>query len=403
MYIRYCRYGAHLSQEQVAELVAPHPDTLELVGSWLAIHEVPSASVSITHGGGWLSVYNVSIAQANALLGATYQRYQHIETNETIIRTIGYALPAALHMHVQTVAPTTYFGSPRALRLNSKVMSNGPTLPNGDHELQNASATSPLDAPLPSTCSVTITPECLRQLYNTLSYKPQAPSSNSLGVTGYLDQFASHSDLTEFLSLFRIDALSAQFPVVRVNGGLDDQNQPGVEVSPVLHVRVNVMSYIITQANLDIQYTESISYPTPNIFYSTKGTPPFKADDLSPTNTNEPYLDWLHFILEQNTIPQTISTSYGDDEQTVPPDYAESVCNLFAQLGSMGVSVLFASGDNGVGGGSCRSNDGTKSIKFIPVFPASCAFYVFSIIHSRNLLGDGHKVRTSRLLAVRLR
>jgi tripeptidyl-peptidase I len=241
MYIQYCRYGAHLSQEQVAELVAPHPDTLELVGSWLAFHEVPSASVSITHGGGWLTVYNVSMAQANALLGATYQRYQHIETNETIIRTIGYALPAVLHMHVQTVAPTTYFGSPRALRLNSKVMSNGPTLPNGDHELQNASATSPLDAPLPSTCSVTITPECLRQLYNTLSYKPQAPSSNSLGVTGYLDQFASHSDLTEFLSLFRIDALSAQFPVVRVNGGLDDQNQPGVEVSPVLHVRVYVM------------------------------------------------------------------------------------------------------------------------------------------------------------------
>lgn len=233
-YMRRCRYGAHLSQEQVAELVAPHPDTLELVGSWLAHHEVPSASVSITHGGGWLTVYNVSITQANALLGATYQRYRHIETNETIIRTIGYALPAELHVHVQTVAPTTYFGSPRALRLTSKVMSNGPTLPNGDLELQNMSATSPPDAPLPSNCSDTITPGCLRQLYNTLSYKPQAPSNNTLGVTGYLDQYASHSDLTEFLSLFRKDALSAQFPVVRVNGGLDDQNHPGVEVSPAL-------------------------------------------------------------------------------------------------------------------------------------------------------------------------
>jgi tripeptidyl-peptidase I len=70
-------------------------------------------------------------------------------------------------------------------------------------------------------------------------------------------------------------------------------------------------------------------------------------------------LDWLNFILDQETIPQTISTSYGDDEQTVPPDYAESVCNLFAQLGTIGVSVLFSSGDSGVGGGSCLMNGGT--------------------------------------------
>ncbi len=76
-------------------------------------------------------------------------------------------------------------------------------------------------------------------------------------------------------------------------------------------------------------------------------------------------------------IPQTISTSYGDDEQTVPQEYATSVCNMFAQLGAMGVSVLFASGDLGVGGGSCRSNDGTNRVKFIPVFPASCELIVF--------------------------
>jgi tripeptidyl-peptidase-1 len=74
----------------------------------------------------------------------------------------------------------------------------------------------------------------------------------------------------------------------------------------------------------------------------------------------------------QETIPQTISTSYGDDEQTVPPDYATSVCNMFAQLGAMGISVLFSSGDFGVGGGSCLSNDGKGSRKFLPIFPASC-------------------------------
>jgi tripeptidyl-peptidase-1 len=65
------------------------------------------------------------------------------------------------------------------------------------------------------------------------------------------------------------------------------------------------------------------------------------------TNTNEPYLDWLNFILNQTTIPQTFSTSYGDDEQTVPLDYANSVCNGFATLGARGVSIMFSSGDAG--------------------------------------------------------
>ena len=99
---------------------------------------------------------------------------------------------------------------------------------------------------------------------------------------------------------------------------------------------------------------------------------------------NEPYLDWLDFIMTQKTIPQTISTSYGDDEQTVPRDYATSVCNMFAQLGAMGVSILFGSGDGGVGGaglvkGSCFSNDGMNRTEFLPTFPASCVCCFVSI------------------------
>ena len=78
-----------------------------------------------------------------------------------------------------------------------------------------------------------------------------------------------------------------------------------------------------------------MSYPTPNIYYrqdihvtgssiyptdspsSTGGSPLFIPDSRTPANTNEPYLDWLNYILGQPTIPQTITTSYGDDEQTV--------------------------------------------------------------------------------------
>jgi tripeptidyl-peptidase-1 len=123
---------------------------------------------------------------------------------------------------------------------------------------------------------------------------------------------------------------------------------------------------------------------------------------------NEPFLDWLDFILIQKTIPQTISTSYGDDEQTVPRDYATSVCNMFAQLGVMGVSILFGSGDGGVGGaglvkGSCLSNDGTNRTEFLPMFPASCMCYFFSITNTRDLLDGDCKVPSSRQLVAQLK
>ncbi|KAL7266265.1 hypothetical protein RUND412_011196, partial [Rhizina undulata] len=128
----------------------------------------------------------------------------------------------------------------------------------------------------------------------------------------------------------------------------------------------------ITEANLDIQYTVSLSHPIPNIFFSTNGSlPPFIPDLDEPSDGSEPYLDWLNWILEQDDIPQVITTSYGENEQTVPLTYRNVTCNLFAQLGARGTSVIFSAGDSGPGW-SCRSNDGNNTTKFLSQFPAAC-------------------------------
>jgi tripeptidyl-peptidase-1 len=113
---------------------------------------------------------------------------------------------------------------------------------------------------------------------------------------------------------------------------------------------------------------------------SVGGSPPYTPDKNTPTNTNEPYLSFIDYILSQTSIPRTITTSYGDDEQTVPPDYAQDVCNGFMKLGVMGSSVLFSSGDNAVGGDDCLSNDGTNSVKFLPIFPATCTYFIPGIL-----------------------
>jgi len=89
----------------------------------------------------------------------------------------------------------------------------------------------------------------------------------------------------------------------------------------------------------------------------------------------------LDFILAQDEVPLVITTSYADDEQTVPKSFAKRACAGFAQLGARGVTLTFGSGDGGVGDGdpdpatqTCITNDGTNKTAFIPLFPASCPY-----------------------------
>jgi tripeptidyl-peptidase-1 len=64
-------------------------------------------------------------------------------------------------------------------------------------------------------------------------------------------------------------------------------------------------------------------------------------------SSNEPYLDFFSYLLKQpdDKLPQTLTTSYGENEQSVPRPYAEKVCQMIGQLGARGVSVLFSSGE----------------------------------------------------------
>ena len=337
----HCRYGAHLSKEQAADLIAPHPRTLELVYSWLTHHGVPSSSVSTTHGGTTLTLNGVSVVQANALLGTSYQLYRHVETNETTVRTVSYAVPAELHELVETVAPTTFFPSPRhPPRKRSSGAAAG--LANStlrEHVTRIAGPNE--DNAMPSI---------LRRLYATFAYTPTR-MENMLGIIGIRDEYPSEDDLTSFMHMFRSDGTDASYTPEEINGGEYDPDHPSVNI------------------NSDVQYATAMAYPTRLVFYST---------GRGPEGTTDYLISWLRFILSQPTqnVPQTISMSYNVVENIVPPQYAAFVCRLFGVLGVRGVSVLFSSGDDGVGRGGCVTEDG--GVQFLPSFPASCTCGVFS-------------------------
>ncbi|KAH9020165.1 subtilisin-like protein [Lactarius pseudohatsudake] len=347
-------YGAHLSKEQVAELVRPHPDTLELVTSWLAHHGVRPSSISTTHGGAWLTVSNVLVSQANEMLGASYQLYRHskVPVNDTIIRTVSYALPEVLHSHIQAVAPTTYFTSTRTQRETARRRS-----------VEAAAALAEAEAVSGKPVTVLssradwdeITPSELRWLYKTSAYVPTAADRNTLGIFGFRKDYPSKTDLTEYMTHFRSDVQPpslATFTVELVNGGRYKPNNPTIE------------------ASIDIQHASAMAYPTPIIFYSIGGSEKWSADGGEPL-PGDMDLESLDYLLKKTDIPQTISISYGTYERNVPREYARAVCILYAQLGARGVSVLFPSGDDGVGE-DCK--DGSGNVRFVADFPASCPY-----------------------------
>ena len=129
------------------------------------------------------------------------------------------------------------------------------------------------------------------------------------------------------------------------------------------------------EANLDAQYILGISHPIPIVEYSTAGRGPLVPTKIQPTppGSNEPYLEWLLYLagLPDAVLPQTISVSYGEEEQSIPREYALKVCDMFKELGARGVSVLFSSGDSGPGD-ECVSNTDNNTTFFEPSFPAGC-------------------------------
>ncbi|KAL0950239.1 hypothetical protein HGRIS_010224 [Hohenbuehelia grisea] len=364
------RYGQHFSKEEVDALVAPHPESVSRVDSWLASHGFNAEDIERSSAGDWATV-RVPVRVAEKMLNTKYSVWKHAASGDYLVRTTSYSVPEEVHSHIDVIQPTTMFGRFKASKSTvhsfepesaaAAVLKNAVVSTGAARTIDNPNGGPPVDA----SCNTTITVNCLKQLYNAVGVTAKPAKGNQIGLTGYLEQFANEADLQQFYADQVPAALNTSFKFISVKGGLNDQN----------------ISEAGAEANLDVQFAFGISFPTPGTFYSTAGRPPFIPDVGTPTDTNEPYTDWLDFVLSHPNPPQSISTSYGDDEQTVPRDFAVRACKGFAQLGLRGVSLMFSSGDGGVGDGDpdpatqqCFTNDGRNATRFIPGFPASCPF-----------------------------
>ncbi|KAL8956670.1 MAG: hypothetical protein Q9193_005872 [Seirophora villosa] len=347
------KYGEHMSRDELKAMLKPSPEASNAILGWLHAEGVSSSNIEDT--GDWINFY-VSATEAERIMDTKFYYYSNIHNGMERIRTLHYSVPRLLHQHIHMIQPTTRFGQVRPER--STVFEHFEM--GESKESVGRYHGSALNA---TFCNSTITPQCLRDLYQIGNFSGTAKNGNKIGVCGYLEQYAKFSDFKQFTAQYAPYASGENFTYVLINGGLATQG---------------ITEFNSVEANLDVQYAYPLSYPTPGFYYSTGGRGELIPDLDQPTaadNQNEPYLDFLHYILAlpDSQLPTTLTTSYGEDEQSVPEAYSNMTCSMFAQLGARGVSVLFSSGDTGPGS-ACQTNDGKNTTRLLPIFPAACPY-----------------------------
>lgn len=98
------------------------------------------------------------------------------------------------------------------------------------------------------------------------------------------------------------------------------------------------------EAQLDIQYITSLAANVSTFFWS--------VPSIELATRQEPFLDWLMQLEDTDDaeIPLVHSVSYSDDAKTMPTWFKRRVNEEFMKLALRGITVLVASGDDGVSG-----------------------------------------------------
>eukprot|EP00029_Vermamoeba_vermiformis_P013384 TRINITY_DN82_c0_g1_i1.p1 TRINITY_DN82_c0_g1~~TRINITY_DN82_c0_g1_i1.p1 ORF type:complete len:569 (-),score=177.51 TRINITY_DN82_c0_g1_i1:73-1779(-) len=293
------KYSQWWTHEAITRLMKPHPVAVATVTSWLAKNGITSWTVQ----NDWI-IANANVEAVEQLLEVDIYRYEHVRSGETIHRAGSlYTVPEEIAEHVELIGNVLHFPKIRPV------------------ETQDKRTTFQ---------SLQVTPGVLRDRYSLGNAASQS-KNNSQSCVQFLSQYYSNADLDEFFLLFDRGNLGNTPSVVGYDGW-------GAG----------------TEASLDIQYIMSVGNQVPTTFWSVK----------DPTDPNEDaFLKWMLQVDKVSKVPLVFSVSYGEDEDELTSQYAYRVNTEFQKQGLRGISVLFASGDSGVGGDSFGCN------AFVPDFP----------------------------------
>lgn len=383
-------YGNHWSPAKVAQTFRPTQDSVDTVRTWL--HQSGIEPDRVKMAGGWLTA-DVTIEEAEELLGTEYYVYEHENGATHVGCDKKYHLPEHVSKHVDLITPTIHFDArvkreypgqfEKRQAKNVGAPGFGPVNPKTTGTIKSV-----IDEL--SHCDNHTTPNCLRALYDFVYY-PLAPEKNSIGIVEYTPQAYSPTDLDVFFKNFSSSQIGHRPNMVSIDGGT---------------INVNGSGFVINgESNLDLQFAMALVGKEQPVTLYQVGDPIAGASFNNFLNAldgsyctfeggNDPSQDAVYPDPAQGGYKgkedcgivapaKVISTSYSYDEWELTPAYMQRQCAEYAKLGLMGTTVLYSSGDYGVGGynNTCLLPDGTAGAggkTFAPSFPGGCP-YVTSV------------------------
>ncbi|KAI0663745.1 subtilisin-like protein [Cubamyces menziesii] len=378
-------YGGHWSPAKVAATFRPSSESVDTVRGWLAESGIGAERVRLTPGASWL-VANVTVAEAEELLGTEYYVYQHADSGH---KQVGcdkaYHLPEHVSKHVELITPTIHFDKKVRRSVEGRSVKSKVGAPGSGPVSPKTTGTIKTIFNQLENCDEQITPICLRALYSFI-YDPVATHKNSIGIVEYTPQVYIPSDLDMFFSNFSKSQIGERPDLKSIDGGT-------INISYAIGFGYN------GESNLDLQYSMSLVGKQPVTLYQTGDDVEGASFDTlldaldgsfcSYEGGDSPFYDpsypdpfgGYEGSLDCGTVApaNVISTSYSYDEWELSPAYMQRQCNEYAKLGLMGVTILYSSGDYGVAGngGICLDSTGEPAFPgtaFAPSFPGGCPY-----------------------------
>jgi len=323
-------YGQHWSSGEVHKLVAPKAEHIDTVMEHLQSFGIQAWRA--TPNGDVLAA-SVTAEQAEELLEAKFEAVSHLKTGRVMHRCLGgYTLPHHVASVLDFVSPTVHLMSPPPPSVHAAAGTSSPKpMPPSTTDKQDPKPTPMPEAPptttkpsfnnsgiCPDPLLYPTTPKALRTLYSVAGTVGQETNSKQ-AVTGFLGQTYNLQNLKDYWALY-------------CHGIMCGKGDPG-------DIGDKTFGEDKVEAMLDIDVITSVAG---NVYTEFWGFDP-------PGKETDPFVNWLVKVsmTSDDVIPKIFSSSYGEDENGMSAVHADRLNMEFIKMGVRGISVLFASGDEG--------------------------------------------------------
>jgi len=339
------RYGQHLTKAQTAEMLPLVPQAKEKILAMLSSFGVNEVEIFDD-----MIKAPMPVKIAEEMFATEIFEFKH-EKGQKVMRVgSSYSLPAELGELVYNVADLIQIPAitkPVVVEMDDD--DNTTDFPSGCTKCKKTATT----------------PAVLSAMYNfDLNYQPAGETTYA--INNFQGQSWDEKDVSAFGTACGLDDMEVATQV--------GKNSPSRCQIPILGQELCLESL------LDVQYSKSTAGGIP----------------LTSISTSQYSLaNWAQALAAMTDVPPIQSVSYGNDEiQQTSSSYMDSVNVQFQKLGAQGVSILFASGDQGVVGRTGKTKDG----KYHPDFPAASPYItavggtdlaVKSVIGAEKAWSDG--------------